>query len=81
MVATYVYSVTVAGVRKIAKQFAVKQSDATRSQLRGILFAAAVERVANEAVAEWQNILGEECVAYITDPTNQVRAWNLSPSD
>jgi hypothetical protein len=47
MVATYVYSLTVASVRKIAKQFAVKQSGATRSQLRGMLFAAAAAKVAD----------------------------------
>jgi hypothetical protein len=44
MVATYVYSLTVARVQKIAKQLAMKQIVATCSQLRGMLFAAARQK-------------------------------------
>jgi hypothetical protein len=64
MVATFVYSLTVASVRKIAKQSAVNQSGATRAQLRGMLYSAAasaVPTVGTTPGVDWHNVLGDDC--------------------
>jgi hypothetical protein len=45
MVGTYVYTLTVAAVRKHAKTLAVKQAGMNRAQLRGLLFAAVAAKV------------------------------------
>jgi hypothetical protein len=57
MVATYVYSLTVASMRKAAKKSGVKQS-ITPAQMRGLLFSAAASRVKSSEA--WQQVLGEE---------------------
>jgi hypothetical protein len=67
-------------VRKHAKTLAVKQAGMNRAQLRGLLFATVAAKV-KRGDAEWSSILGDNCSAFLTNPENQTRAWNVAPSE
>jgi hypothetical protein len=78
-VSSYVYSLTVASIRKASKALGVKQY-LQRAKMRGLLFAAAAERV-HSGEAEWIDVLGDDCIVYVTDPANQTNLWRVAPND
>jgi hypothetical protein len=80
MAASYIYSLTVAAVRKHAKALGSKQYNMSRAQLRGTLLSVAAKKVA-AGEAAWDNIFGEDFVEYVTNPAQQTRSWNMAPSD
>jgi hypothetical protein len=76
MAATYVYSLTVASMRKAAMMLGVKQS-LPRAQMRGLLFAAAAAKV-HCGDGGWLDVLGDDCKSCITNQTNP---WRVAPTD